>query len=232
MLDSRTMAGQALSLLLLVASLGIAASVADDSIRRLPAPDQIFQLERAGWDEARHRVHVGSWPNWGGGYPQQEHLVVDARTGKRLRTLPAPWSGIDIESPGPDSIQAMRHRADAGLAGLNLTTTMRWDSVRRVSPRKAPFLLGFDGTKCMRIHQTHPKRIKVSPACCDPDSEKSTKPCHLPANEWVFWPAPSGRRGLLHSQVTQVSNDCTGGPVYSIVTWSESTCSDKRLLEP
>ena len=204
----------------------------DDSIRHLSIPNQVFEHGYAGWDLETRRIHVASWPNIGGGYPDQEHLVIDARMGKRLQTLPAPWSGIDVESPGSDSVKAMRQRADAGFSGLKLVTTPCWESVRRISSKSGLVLQGIQNGKCMRIELALPKRIKVYPSCCDRTSDQPTKPCRIPANDWEFWPAPLGRSGLLRAQASSMANDCNGGPVYSIETWSPATCSDEDFLDP
>ncbi|HNY29882.1 MAG TPA: hypothetical protein PKO15_03255 [Fibrobacteria bacterium] len=206
--------------------------VRDDSIRYHSTSTRIFEQDHAGWDAAGHRIHVGSFANLGGGYPEQEHLVIDDRSGGILETRKNPWPGSQSSDLPADSAKSMRDRTEASLFRSRLVAVRPWESVRRITAGNGVTLQGIQDGDCLRIHRNLHRKIEVSPSCCDHTSEQPTKPCHLPANDWTFWPAPVGRSGLLRAQATNPANDCNGGPVYSMETWSPSTCSDQDFLDP
>lgn len=207
-------------------------AVVDDSIRHLSKPAKVFEHGYAGWGMETRRIHVASWPNLGGGYPDQEHLVIDVRTGGILQTRKARWLGSEDGDAQSDSVKKARRDLEALFFRSKVVPVRPWESVRRISSKSGVVLQGIQSGKCMRIQQALAKRIQVSPSCCDPSAEQPTKPCHIPANDWVFWPAPLGQSGLLRAQATSLSNDCNGGPVYSIESWSPATCSDEDFLDP
>lgn len=195
---------------------------ATDSSGKASSALEVLQQGKAGWDLGRNQIHIVSWPNLGGGYPAQEHLVLDARQGKRLRTLP----GLEVDDGSEistDSLQAIRLRAVSGFPRKGLQTTGPVDSLHATDPSREAALEGRHDGNCLRIQLAKPILLSVSAWCCG-FPEGSKKACLLPANDWAFWPAPQGHSGLLRAQVNQLANECNAGPVYSLQRWTETTC--------
>lgn len=203
----------------------------DDSVVRLGVAEKVLEQGWAAWDWGRKRVHVLSWDSAGGEFADGEHLEMDARDGRVVKIWPAPWIGVDVESPGPDSVEALRKRSYAAFDGLPLQAVRPLGMVRLVPSGKGRFLMGVDGSKCYRIGGKNLRKFRVPLGCCWPEDEKPGRICLVGADDWTFWPAPDGKTGLLRSQVDAMQGDCSAGPAHSIESIRPAPCSDEDFLE-